>query len=220
MIHELKTPMTSIAGYTELLREGDLDAEQLENVRAITRNSQRLSALADDLLTLSSLEQATIGHDLVAVDLGEILSAAQAVVQPLMAARPLQQVTFSAPATPVPVLGDPQDLERMVTNLVSNALKYTAEDGWVRVTLLVAGTHARLAVSDNGIGIPKAEQGHLYTRFFRSSTVKNGDIPGSGLGLTIVAAIVQRHRGTISVESDRDCGTSFVVDLPLAPTAG
>ena len=220
VIHELKTPMTSIAGYTELLREGDLDAEQLDNVLAIKRNSQRLSALADDLLTLSSLEQATIGHDFVAVDLGEILSAAQAVVQPLMAARPLQQVTFSAPATPVPVLGDPQDLERMVTNLVSNALKYTAEDGWVRVTLLEAGTHARLAVSDNGIGIPKGEQRHLYTRFFRSSTVKNGDIPGSGLGLTIVAAIVQHHRGTISVESDRDCGTSFVVDLPLAPAAG
>lgn len=220
VIHELKTPMTSIAGYTELLNEGDLDAEQMEHVHAITRNSDRLSALADDLLTLSSLEQATIGQDHMAVDLREILSAAQAVAQPLMEARPLQQVTFSGPATPVPVLGDPQDLERMLTNLVSNALKYTADDGWVRVALLAVGTHARLSVSDNGIGIPKEEQGHLYTRFFRASTAKSRHTPGSGLGLSIVASVVQRHRGTISVESERDGGTSFVVDLPLAPTAG
>lgn len=214
VIHELRTPMTSIAGYAEILQDSDLDGTQRRLLDAVIRNSDRLTAQADDLLTLLSLEQATIGHEHTPVDLNAVLTAAHATLQPLIDARPLQ-VTFAGPATPVVVRGDSRDLERMVTNLVSNAVKFTKDTGWVRVALCLVDAHARLKVSDNGIGIPRDEQVHLFTRFFRSTTAQNLAIPGSGLGLTIVESIVKHHGGTISAVSEEDLGSSFVIDLPL-----
>ncbi len=216
VIHELRTPLTSISGYTEMLQEGDLDATQKKLLQAVTRNGKRLAALADDLLTLSSVEQATIGHEHGPVDLGELVSAVLSGVQPPPADRGLE-VTFTVPPTPVVVHGDARNLERMVSNLVSNAVKFTERGGWVRLSLEAGDANARLEVSDNGIGIPADEQVNLFTRFFRSSTATDNAIPGSGLGLTIVESIVKSHDGTLSVVSADHRGTSFIVILPLEP---
>jgi PAS domain S-box-containing protein len=215
--HELRTPMASITGYTELLQDGsagELNPEQREFVAAISRNSDRLTALADDLLTLSSLEAGTFRHQLRDVDLGAVLTAVHTQLQAAIEAK-LLEVDFVAPPEPVVVLGDAPNLERMVVNLVGNALKFTEEGGWVHCSVEALGSQARLVVRDNGIGIPESEQGELFTRFFRSSNALEHAIQGSGLGLTIVESIVTSHGGDISVFSAENQGTTFTVHLPL-----
>jgi signal transduction histidine kinase len=214
VIHELRTPMTSITGYTEMLQEGDLSGTQKKLLSAVTRNGDRLTALADDLLTLSSLEQPNPCIKSTTVDLRAVVSAVLANFQAHASGRSLE-LGFTPPDRPVLVDGDVGNLERMVSNLVSNAMKFTDAGGWVRLSLQTSQRHARLEVRDNGIGIPEEEQAHLFTRFFRSSTARANAIPGSGLGLTIVASIVNGHHGTVSVTSARGLGTTIVVELPL-----
>ena len=123
------------------------------------------------------------------------------------------------PRTPVMVSGDPQSLESLVSNLVSNAVKFTEDGGWVRCTLDVDDDQARLEVRDNGLGIPEAEQRDLFTRFFRSTTAHEHAIQGSGLGLTIVDSIVKGHGGEISVRL-RAHGRVDVHRAPAAPDLG
>ena len=106
-------------------------------------------------------------------------------------------------------------LERVVINLVSNAVKFTPDGGRVGLDLTVSGDEAVLRVSDTGVGIPEAEQKRLFESFFRASTALNAGVQGTGLGLTIVRSIVERHGGTISVRSAEGAGTTFEVRLPL-----
>lgn len=109
--------------------------------------------------------------------------------------------------------GDARDLGSLVSNLLSNTVKFTDDRGWARCSLHVVEGHAHLQVSDNGIGIPQGEQRDLFTRFFRSSTAQAHAIQGSGLGLTIVASIVKNHRGDIAVKSAHLHGTAVTVNL-------
>jgi hypothetical protein len=106
-------------------------------------------------------------------------------------------------------------IERVVVNLVSNAVKFTPDGGSVRVHLQTEGDEAVIVVSDTGMGIPEDEQGRLFTRFFRSTLAQTRAIQGSGLGLSIARAIVEKHGGTISVRSALEAGTTFEVRLPL-----
>ena len=217
--HELRTPMTSITGFVELLQDGAggaLTADQEAFVDAIHRNSDRLIALANDLLTVSSLEAGTFSGQHVAVDLRQVVSSVETSLQTLISSRQLA-VTFEVPTEPVTIPADARGLDAMVTNLVSNAIKFTEDGGWVRCTLQVVAGSARLAVSDNGLGIPENEQPALFTRFFRSSTAQEHAIQGSGLGLTIVDSIVKSHHGEISVVSEHLHGSTFTVTLPLVP---
>jgi signal transduction histidine kinase len=219
--HELRTPMASISGYIELLQDGEggtLTDDQRHFVEAIRRNSDRLTALANDLLTLSSLESGRFVHDQVGVDLDDVVRAAHIALMPLINSRELE-VTFEVPPEPVRVHGDARALESVVSNLVSNALKFTEDGGWVRCAVRAVGDRAVLEVSDNGLGIPEAEQRDLFTRFFRSSTAQERAIQGTGLGLTIVDAIVQSHGGDIAVVSRHLGGSTFTVNLPLTTSA-
>ena len=218
--HELRTPMTSIAGFVELLQEGvagPLSQPQRDFVEAIARNSDRLTALANDLLTLSALEPGAVNQQQVPVDLVQVIEGVQTTLLPSIETSKLE-VDFELPASAVTVRGDLKELESLLTNLLSNALKFTEDGGWVRCTLDVASDQARLVVSDSGLGIPRAEQRHLFSRFFRSSTAQRKGIPGSGLGLTIAQSVVRRHGGTISVVSEHLRGSAFTVTLPLTPT--
>jgi signal transduction histidine kinase len=219
--HELRTPMTSISGFTELLEDDageTLTEDQRGFVEAIRRNSDRLTALANELLALSSLESGAFSHRQTDVDLREVVLTAQTVLEPAIAARQLE-VAFEVPPDPVMVHGDVQSLESLVSNLVSNALKFTEDSGWVRCQLQLVAGKARLEVSDNGLGIPEDEQPDLFTRFFRSSTAQEHAIQGSGLGLTIVDSIVQSHGGDIAVVSEHLVGSTFTVNLPLQRSA-
>jgi signal transduction histidine kinase len=217
VIHELRTPMTSITGYTELLQDADaggLSATQQRLLDAIDRNGQRLTALADDLLTLAELEEGAVVDKHVEVDLCAVVLAAQSAVEGRIDGRRLQ-VEFEVPAGPVTIDGEARSLERLTTNLLTNAVKFTPDGGLVRCTLRQVDETAFIEVTDTGIGIPEAEQGELFTRFFRARAVEQGDIPGSGLGLNIVASIAHNHGGKVSVESTPGRGTTFVVELPL-----
>lgn len=214
--HELRTPITSILGYLELLEDGtygDLTPLQRDAVRRVSGNSDRLLGLIDDLLTLSRVED---GVPVVerAFDLRSAVQAGYGVVTPTPGGRQLQ-LDLDLPDEPVPFHGDRDLMERVVVNLVGNAVKFTPDGGRVAVALAVDGDFAHLSVSDTGIGIPEAEQDQLFTRFFRSQLAHKNAIQGSGLGLSIVRGIVEKHGGSVAVSSVPGEGTTFQVLLPV-----
>ena len=218
--HELRTPLASIIGYLEVLREGE-DAEPLEPedrrrfLGILERNARRLERLVGDLLFVASLEEGTLRLDVSTVDLARLAEEAVEVATPMAERRGirlrLETDSFE------PCRGDPGRLGQALDNLISNALKFTPEDGRVDVRLARRGELAALEVSDTGVGIPAAEQQLLFERFFRASSATEAGIPGVGLGLTVVKAIVEAHGGSIAVESARGRGATFRVELPLQP---
>ena len=214
--HELRTPLTSIHGYLELLAEGDfgeLTGPQAGAVQRIASNSQRLLSLIDDLLTLSRIQQEGLNLAPTTFDLREVVREGCAVVDPRQLGRALDlQVVL--PEVAIAVEGDREMLERVVINLVGNACKFTPDGGRVEVALEPVAEGARLRVTDTGIGIPVAEQQHLFTRFFRSSLAQQQAIPGTGLGLSITQAVVRQHHGDLRVVSAPGEGTTVLVVLP------
>ncbi|MGZ4454779.1 MAG: ATP-binding protein [Nocardioides sp.] len=215
--HELRTPITSIMGYLEMLAEGsfgDLSTEQSDAVRRVSDNSTRLLALIDDLLTLSRIEDDGLALTDRAFDLRTVVRAGHDVVAPAWSVRPLT-VVLDLPDEPVPFMGDRDKMDRVVVNLVGNAVKFTPDGGEVRVSLHVEGEDGVIEVRDSGIGIPPSEQERLFKRFFRSSNAQKRAIPGSGLGLSIARAVVEKHGGSIEVESAVDEGTTFRVRVPI-----
>lgn len=219
--HELRTPITSILGYVEMLKDGeygDLRAAQLDAVQRVAANSSRLLSLIDDLLTLSRVQDGGIGMVDRVVDLRKVVTAGCAVVAPSLERRELS-FEVDLPDEPVPFLGDRDMLERVVINLVGNAVKFTPEHGRVDVRLEVGTEVVDIEVADTGIGIPPDEHERLFSRFFRSSLAQERAIPGSGLGLSITRAIVEQHGGSVSVESEPGEGTTFRVRLPALTPA-
>ncbi len=215
--HELRTPITSILGYTEMLEDGEygeLAPEALDAVRRLGANSTRLLSLIDDLLTLSRVQDEGIGFADRLVDLRKVVAAATTVVAPTLERRELE-VTVELPEEPIPFLGDRDMLERVVINLVGNAVKFTPEGGDIGVVLATDEREAIISVADTGIGIPREEQERLFSRFYRSSLAQQQAIPGSGLGLSIAHSIVEQHGGSMAVESEPGRGTTFHVRLPL-----
>ena len=215
--HELRTPVTSIVGYTEMLQDGTVVEpleDQLPLFATIARNGQRLIVLCNDLLTLAGLDSESITWEAEEVDLGDALASAAAAVAPMLHERDLT-VLWETAEEPVRVVGDPTQLERVVMNLVTNAVKFTEDGGVVRARVEVQGDEAVLSVTDTGIGIPAEEQSNLFQKFFRSSTAQKEAIQGTGLGLSIVAAIVSAHGGTIRVRSEHLEGSTFTVRLPV-----
>lgn len=215
--HELRTPITSILGYTELLEDGlggELSSGQRDLVDRVDRNSRRLLLLIEDLLTLAQIEAAELTMEPVLTDLRHAVHRARASVSPTLEHRRLT-VTVAVPETPVLHDGDPAQLERMVLNLLTNAVKFTPDGGLVEIDLGMQECRSRLVVRDTGLGIPEHEQARLFTRFFRSSTATEMAIQGTGLGLSIVHAIVTLHGGEIGVDSG-DGGTTVTVTLPHA----
>ena len=214
--HELRTPLTSMIGYVELLEEGDL-GELTDQQRAVThrvqRNSRRLLLLVEDLLLLSEIEARQMSMEPLRCDLCDTARAAYDAVGPLLAGRDLD-VVLRVPDQPVGHVADPEQVERMLVNLLGNAVKFTPDGG--RVELVVADRHdsVEIVVLDSGMGIPADEQDQLFTRFFRASTATAHAIQGTGLGLTIVRAIVDLHGGEITVSSSEGIGTTVSVSLP------
>lgn len=215
--HELRTPITSILGYLEMLEDGsygELTPLQRDAVRRVSSNSDRLLGLIDDLLTLSRVQDSGLGGSERAFDLRAVVEAGYAVVVPVLKSRRLQ-LSLRLPEEPVPFLGDRDMLERVVVNLVGNAVKFTPDGGSVTVGLEVLGEFAQLSVADTGIGIPEAEQPQLFKRFFRSELAQKNAIQGSGLGLSITRGIIEKHGGSVAVTSVVGEGTTFRVRLPV-----
>ena len=219
--HDLRTPLTSIIGYVEMLADdqaGLARPDQAMMLDAVERNARRLKTMTEDMLTISKIELGAFTSRLHPLDLGSLVPAAADVIRPSAAAGGL---TFevSCPDHDLMIDGDPEQLDRVLVNLLSNAVKYTPRGGSVALTVDDAGDSAVLKVADTGIGIPAKDQDSLFTRFFRASNAVDAAIPGSGLGLSIVGTIVANHHGDLSVESEQDRGTTVTVRIPLHSSA-
>ena len=219
--HELRTPLTSITGYLEMLLEealGELTPHQVKALTVIDRNAQRLQLLIGDLLTLSGVDAGAFRLDLAPVHLGTVVADACAAVRPLLERRVLD-IAVEVPDDLGVVHGDGTQLERVVSNLLTNAVKFTPDGGRIRVAAADDEHGVSLSVADTGCGIPLDEQDRLFTRFFRSTISQEQEIQGSGLGLAITKAIVDGHGGGVDVESAPAAGTTVTVRLPRHPPA-
>jgi two-component system phosphate regulon sensor histidine kinase PhoR len=214
--HELRTPLAAILGYVETLQEDDGSIETpvaKKFLGIIEREAKRMQALVGDLMSLSRVEAEK--HELPTdrIDLASLVErAARDAAGPQRGDR----LDIYLAAEPL-VLGDLQQLEQVVRNLVDNALKYGAADRPVHVTLdLAQGDQARIAVVDEGEGIAPEQIPHLTRRFYRTDPGRSRASGGTGLGLAIVKHIVERHRGRLDITSELGKGTRVVVRLPLA----
>ncbi|MBD0338405.1 MAG: hypothetical protein ICV67_03860 [Thermoleophilia bacterium] len=216
--HDLRTPLTSITGYAELLldEEDSLREDQRRFLTVIDRNARRLQRLLDDLLFEARLQAGEPALELRQVDLAEVAADCLEESRPTAHEADVEVVLSAAGAVLVP--GDRARLAQLLDNLVSNAIKFTPAGG--RVEVRVTGwSEAVLEVSDTGIGIPPGEEGGLFERFSRASNARDRQLPGTGLGLHIVQAIVTAHGGAITVEPGPEGGTTFRVELPLSRRA-
>lgn len=209
--HELKTPLTSIIGHIELLE--DLDTG-IASVDAISRNADRLNRLVQNLLNYSQLQDRRESVRLP-VDLRTL--AEQSIDLVAMSAEQgdvAVSLELDECDVPVMVTADPDELGKVVDNLVGNAVKYTPRGGWVKVRVRQDEHHATVEVSDTGLGISAADQVQLFSAFHRSSNPEALSIPGTGLGLAISRRIAQMHRGEILVSSELGRGSVFRLRLP------
>jgi signal transduction histidine kinase len=212
--HELKTPLTSIIGHTELLEETDTDVDSLQ---AIARNAQRLNRLIENLLNYSRIQDRR-EHVRRAVDLTTLCENSLDLLA-VQAEQGGLQLKLACPPEPVVVHGDPEELARVVDNILSNAVKYTPRGGRIDVAVSSDGAWGEVACTDTGLGISEIDQTHLFSAFHRSSNPEALSIPGTGLGLAISRRITEMHGGDILVESALGEGSTFRVRLPLGDRA-
>ncbi len=209
--HELKTPLTAILGHAELIADRHPD---LTSIDAIIRNAQRLNNLVANLLHYSRIQgrRETVRR---AVDLAELCEASVDLlgIRAKQAGVALQFTSVGI--APVVVFGDPEELARVIDNMVDNAVKYTPEDGSVEVAMTVSDTEVVVDVADTGIGISATDQAHVFSAFHRSTNPNALSVPGTGLGLPIAQRIAESHGGTLSVTSELGRGSTFRFTLPL-----
>ncbi len=209
--HELKTPLTAILGHAELISDRHPDLTSLD---AIIRNAQRLNNLVANLLHYSRIQgrRETVRS---AVDLAELCEASVDLLG-IRAKQSGVALSFDHPATsPVVVFGDPEELARVIDNMVDNAVKYTPEDGSVVVTMTTSDDDVIIDVTDTGLGISPADQGNVFSAFHRSTNPNALSVPGTGLGLPIAQRIAESHGGTLSLTSVLGQGSTFRFTLPL-----
>ena len=210
--HELKNPLGVIMGHVEMIESlPDLPAAARHSVAAMTRGADRLSTVVDDLLMLSRMGNPDTPLERVPVDLAALVEEAATDESHAAASA---GVTIRVAAYDAEVAGDPEELRRLVANLVSNAVKYSVAGGSVSVSTERRGDDVVLAVADEGLGISAEDQRRLFTEFFRSTNPAALQRPGTGLGLAIVARIVARHGGRIDLDSRLGRGTTVTATLP------
>ena len=214
--HDLRTPLTSIIGYVELALDETvgpvLDDERRSYLGIVSRSSERLLRLVDDLLFVARLQAGRLVLDPTELDLADIARQAVSEARPRAEHKGLELSYFGD--GPLPVRGDRGRVFQLLDNLVSNALKFTPEGGDIHVRTSRTADGAVLEVSDSGIGLAPGEADRVFERFFRSTRVVDSQIPGTGLGLFIAKAIAEAHGGRISVSSREGGGTTFRIELP------
>jgi PAS domain S-box-containing protein len=213
--HELRTPLAIARGYAELLYDGtlgELRPDQREPVSIITRRTQMLSKMMDDIAAIVEVDAQA--SEQKAIDLVELVQSILADFQGTAQQSGLNLVAEIVPEMP-PVMGNPLQLQRVLDNLLGNACKFTPPGGQIRVRLDQRQHSAVLEVSDTGIGIPQDQLDHIFERFYQVDGSTTRRYSGTGLGLALVKEIVQAHRGRVTVESTVGEGSTFRVTLPL-----
>lgn len=213
--HDIRNPVSVIAGYTQLLH-GSASEAQRPHVEAVTSATHRIEAIINDILSLQRIEHLADASAHTPVDIAALLRQACQEFLNEAHSRGLW-CAFEVPDTPVLVLGDTPQLYEAITNLVSNALKYTPAGGSVQASLQTDGAQVAVRVSDTGFGIPAEMQARLFQPFFRARVREAREIEGTGLGLNLVKNIVERHGGEVVFHSVYGQGSTFGFDLPAAP---
>jgi len=218
--HELRTPLTAIRSLSESLLEGDDIARerQVQFLAIITQESQRLSRMINQLLDLSRIEAGKMEWRLEGLDLREVVAQAVMTNEALFRGRGIA-LSLSARPVPVPVLADRDKIIQVLTNLLSNAAKFTPAGGQVAVRTLVEDAQATVEVEDSGVGIAPDQIETIFERFHQVGDTLTAKPEGAGLGLPISREIVEHHGGALTVRSTVGRGSSFRLTLPLAPSA-
>ncbi len=213
--HELKTPITVIQGYAEMYKDNpDLDsALQGEMLDKIITNCHRMEALVKNLLTLTDIENLPQSQ-LKECDLADCIHDCTSSIVSL---NKKAKVKLNFPKEDnIQVMADPDLLHRAIMNLMENAIKYNTNEPQITVEVTVENENAKITISDNGMGIPAKDLPHIFERFYRVDKARSRKMGGSGLGLSIVKTIIDKLKGTITVDSQKDEGSTFTIKLPLA----
>lgn len=215
--HELRTPLSAINGYAETLLDGAIEDKTVAKdfVSIIFNHSKRLANLVSDLLDLSKLESAETMPELLPVDLVCIIQKVLQFNKKLLDEKEIT-LKWKIPSKLPMVLANESNLEQVLTNLIDNAIKYTAPSGEISVKILLSKGFAQIDVSDTGIGIEAKHISRVFERFYRVDKARSRDLGGTGLGLAIVKHIIQNHGGEAWVNSIPGKGSTFSVTLKIA----
>jgi two-component system OmpR family sensor kinase len=212
--HEIRTPLTAIRGAAETLMDEDISYQDRQRFcETIIHESERLTRLANDLLTLQRIE-GDGEIKLKRVDLHDIIEYAAAMLEPLLDVR---QVHLTISGEAPDVLGDPDRLQQVAQNLIDNASRFVGEGGRIHVELSGIREHSVITVSDDGPGFGDIDPARLFDRFYRGDPSRARTTGGIGLGLTIVKAIVTAHEGTVEAVNLPGGGACFIVAIPSLP---
>ncbi|OZU87491.1 sensor histidine kinase [Virgibacillus indicus] len=210
--HEIQSPLTSIQGFSRVLREEELPREIRERYLSIIENeSKRLSALSKQLLTLSNLDQDLDKRDFIPFDVADQLKEVVSTMEWQLRERELAVEMSVHPAT---VIGDPKLLQQVWVNLLTNAIRYSEAGGKVTIQTASDKSAVHVSVKDTGIGIAENDISQLFDRFYKVDKARTRTENSTGLGLSIVKKIVELHDGTVLVESEPGIGSTFTVTLP------
>lgn len=212
--HELKTPITSIMGYADTLLEGEYDKEtQNRFLNVIATEARRMAKLVTDLLTLSRYDSKKIKVEETEFDLGELVKRCQEKLRFEIEKKNHSMECFVTASVP-PVEADKDGIERVVLNILSNAIKYTPDNGTIKVYVGFVYNDAYIKVIDNGVGIPKDDLSRIFDRFYRVDKARTRELGGTGLGLSIAKEILNQNKGSIDIKSEVGKGTEVVIRLP------
>lgn len=214
--HDLKNPIMSISGYSNLLsKAGPLNTQQEEFVGRIQHSTKNMLELVQNMLQLTEIDLKKSENNREAINAVETLKELTAEFE-IQAQQKKQTLKLQSEISFARIYADTLQIKQAIRNLIGNAIKYTPEGGQIFVTAKLVGDYVEIQVRDNGYGIPPQDLPHIFDRFYRVRTNQTMEIEGNGLGLAIVKSIVEQHQGNVRVQSKVNEGTIFTVNLPLA----
>ena len=212
--HELKTPITSIMGYADTLLEGEYDKDtQQKFLGVISSEARRMARLVTDLLTLSKYDSKKVTLEETEFDLGELTKKCQERLK-FEIEKKHQNVECFVTANVPPVSADKYGIERVVLNILSNAIKYTPENGKIKIYVGFVYNDAYIKIIDNGIGISEQDLTRIFDRFYRADKARTREMGGTGLGLSIAKEILDQNKGSIDIRSELGKGTEVIIRIP------
>ena len=212
--HELKTPITSIMGYTDTLLEGDYDKEtQTEFLKVVSSEARRMARLVTDLLELSRIDSNKKKTKKETFDLGELAKDCQNKLG-IEIKKKNHNVECFVTADVPPVYADKDDIQRVILNILTNSIKYTPDNGNIKIYVGFVYSDAYIKVIDNGIGIPEEDLHRIFERFYRVDKARTRELGGTGLGLSIAKEILDKNGGSINIKSEVGKGTEVVIKIP------
>lgn len=212
--HELKTPITSIMGYADTLLEGEYDKQTHDKfLNVIATEARRMAKLVTDLLALSRFDNNQVNVEKEEFDLGELVKRCQEKVQ-LEINKKHHHVECFVTANVPPVYADKYGIERVVLNILTNSIKYTKDEGNIKIYVGFVYNDAYIKVIDNGMGIPEDDLSRIFDRFYRVDKARTRELGGTGLGLSIAKEILDKNEGSIDIKSEQGKGTEVVIRVP------